>query len=781
MNATLEAPAVAPLTLQSAIDCALGRVAPLWPLGHFVAVNPFVGFSHLPFVEACQILQRTAGAAPLQTPAQYLSAFQNGAIHSEDLRAVADSEWSFERLISALENAGDGCEDGAIPTVADLLDQQRPHAHWSVFIVEEISKWCGVAFDENQTTWKSPWKSLGLFAAWREAAAHDRNPEAFGLVGFRKFVAALPDSPSACISHCMAMIAPKHMDAADFLQRQLATISGWAGYVKYLVREDELRGGKNPALLELLAIRLAYDAALFQAFSRDGVMRGDRRHQPAPAHDPEMLGALARWQSAYERGYQRELVKMLVAQPSTHPASRPVVQAVFCIDVRSEILRRHLEASLPGSQTMGFAGFFGFPVAHRPAGADHSAARCPVLLVPPVNSHEIENPAARLEVVRKGAWKAFQNSATSCFSFVESAGLGFAAVLGRFGRDSDDCCHASAPHLADAPLETRAAMAEGALRNMSLTANFARLVFICGHGSHSANNPYASALDCGACGGHAGDVNARLAAATLNDMDVRNTLAENGIRIPDDTLFIAGLHDTLGDDVTLLDLEAIPASHAAEVAALQTALAGAGAATRDERSASLGIHIRSAELLGFAVRSRGRDISQVRPEWGLANNAALLVAPRSRSAALKLDGRVFLHDYDAAADSELKVLTLILCAPVVVASWINLQYYASRVDPLRYGSGDKALHHVVGGIGVMEGNSGDLRTGLPIQSIHDGGKFVHEPRRLTVVIDATRSSIDEVLGAQEGVRQLIDHGWIHLVALEGQSAFRRVAHGWTAF
>ena len=131
------------------------------------------------------------------------------------------------------------------------------------------------------------------------------------------------------------------------------------------------------------------------------------------------------------------------------------------------------------------------------------------------------------------------------------------------------------------------------------------------------------------------------------------------------------------------------------------------------------------------MRARGHDISQVRPEWGLANNAALVAAPRSRSAALKLDGRVFLHDYDAAADPELKVLTLILCAPVVVASWINLQYYASRIDPLRYGSGDKALHHVVGGIGVMEGNCGDLKTGLPIQSIHDGKKFIHEPRRLT--------------------------------------------------
>ncbi len=779
MNVTLDHTAVSPPALETAIDSALGRVAPLWPLGHFVAVNPFAGLANLPFAQACEILQRTTGAAPVQTPAQYLAALHDGTIHPDDLRSVADAEWTFERLISSMENAEDADEDGVIATVADLLDQQRPHAHWSVFVIEEISKWCGVAFDENQTTWKSPWRMLGLFSAWREAAAHDRNPEAFGLTGFREFVAGLPESPEACIEYCMAMLAPQRIEPADFLQRQLATISGWAGYVKYLVREDELRGAKNTALLELLAIRLAYDAALFHAFARDGIIRADWRHQSPPVHKPDMLEALARWQSAYERSYQRELVGKLVAQPSRLPVERPVAQAVFCIDVRSEVLRRHLEASLPGSQTIGFAGFFGFPVDHKLAGADHSAARCPVLLVPPVDSCEPEDPKARLTVARKGAWKAFQNSATSCFSFVESVGLGFAAVLGRFGRHTADCCHAPSPHLAGVPVETRAAMAEGALRNMSLTKNFARVVLICGHGSHSANNPYASALDCGACGGHAGDVNARLAAATLNDADVRKALADKGIAIPDDTVFIAGLHDTLSDEVALFDLADVPAGHAAEVSALQAALASAGAATRKERAASLGIAAQTPDQLDAAVRGRGHDISQVRPEWGLANNAALVAAPRSRSAALKLDGRVFLHDYDAAADPELKVLTLILCAPVVVASWINLQYYASRIDPLRYGSGDKALHHVVGGIGVMEGNCGDLKTGLPIQSIHDGEKFVHEPRRLTVVIDTARTSIDQVLAAQESVRQLFDHGWIHLVALEGGNSFRRTADGWT--
>ena len=769
--------------LSADIAEALSRIPPLWPLKHFVAVNPFVGLINRPFTEACGLLQRTVGAAPLQSPADYLAAYRSWSISQTDLEAAADSEWTPQRLVAALESAKSSPAVAPIATVADLLDQERPRAHWSVFVVEEISKVCAITFDENQTTWNSPWKSLGLYASWRDASLHDRNPEAFGLTGFRAFVGTLPTDAEACIEHCLRILSPQKVKLADFLHRQLATVSGWAGYVQYLVREDTLRGRTNSSLHQLLAVRLAYDAALFSAFANDAVFRADWRDQTAPAGDAQLLTALTRWQLAYEIGYQRNLAHALAAQPSAQPQTRPAAQAIFCIDVRSEVFRRHLEAALPGLQTTGFAGFFGFPVAHQPAAAP-AGARCPVLLVPPVDTCEPLSAAdavlARAHQAEAGAWKAFQNSATSCFSFVESAGLAFGAILGKTARPVSPACSRVAPDFKSASPETRAALAEGALRNMSLTQNFARLVLICGHGSQSANNPYASALDCGACGGHAGDVNARLAAATFNDPQVRAQIALKGIPIPADTVFVAGLHNTATDDVTLFDLERVPASHAGDLNQLRTALLAAGTQTRRERAPKLGLGGVPADRLDAAVRERAHDIAQVRPEWGLANNAALIVAPRSRTASLQLDGRAFLHDYDAAADTENKVLTLILCAPVVVGSWINLQYYASRVDPQRYGSGNKILHNVVGGLGVLEGNSGDLKVGLPLQSIHDGEKFVHEPRRLTVFIDVARERIDTVLAAQAGVRQLFDHGWIHLVALEGAHAYRYTLDGWQA-
>lgn len=768
--------------LGASISAALVRIPPLWPLRHFVAVNPFVGLVDRPFSTASELLLQVAGAAPLQSASDYREAYRAGQIEPADLATAAGAEWTPSALIEALEGPPSNAKAVTICTVADLLDHERPRAHWSSFVVDEISKWCAVTFDENQTTWTTPWKNDGLYVAWRAAAAHDRNPEAFGLAGFRSFVGNLPNDPVAAIAACVKVLERQGPDLPDFLHRQLVSIAGWAGYVQYRVREDTLRGRQNGMLSDLLAIRLAYDAALFRAFAADLEFVAGWRRATSPASDSRQLAALARWQFAYEAGYQRRLARALAEQPATRQSGRPDVQAVFCIDVRSEVFRRHLERALPGTQTIGFAGFFGFPVTHRVELGGIPAARCPVLLVPPVETCEpvsLEVGARiRAERAAAGAWKAFQNSAASCFSFVESVGLGFGVALGRPAAAGRLSCARVAPSFIEASLEMRAALAAGALRNMSLVGNFARLVLICGHGSESANNPYASGLDCGACGGHAGDVNARLAAQTLNDTSVRAHLAQQGLVLPADTVFLAGLHNTTTDDLMLFDLERLPESHREDVARLRDALGRAGAAARRERAPALGLARWPDDQVDAAVRARAVDIAQVRPEWGLANNAAFVAAPRSRTAELKLDGRVFLHDYESSADLEDNVLTLILCAPVVVASWINLQYYASRIDPARYGSGNKVLHNVVGGLGVLEGNGGDLKVGLPLQSIHDGKAFTHEPRRLAVYIEAEPERIRAVLEKNPSVRQLFDHEWLHLFSLQGSDCLRYKTGQW---
>ena len=96
---------------------------------------------------------------------------------------------------------------------------------------------------------------------------------------------------------------------------------------------------------------------------------------------------------------------------------------------------------------------------------------------------------------------------------------------------------------------------------------------------------------------------------------------------------------------------------------------------------------------GNQVKSRSRDWSETRPEWALAGCQAFIAAPRARTKGKGLEGRAFLHDYDWQKDEGFGILELILTAPVVVASWISLQYYGSVVAPDVFGAGNKLLHN----------------------------------------------------------------------------------------
>jgi uncharacterized protein YbcC (UPF0753/DUF2309 family) len=177
---------------------------------------------------------------------------------------------------------------------------------------------------------------------------------------------------------------------------------------------------------------------------------------------------------------------------------------------------------------------------------------------------------------------------------------------------------------------------------------------------------------------------------------------------------------------------------------------------------------------------RALDWSEVRPEWGLAGNAAFIVGPRSMTSKLDLDGRAFLHSYEHRRDSDGSVLELIMTAPMVVAHWINMQYFVSSVDPENFGSGSKTLHNVVGKFGLLSGGNGDLMTGLPWESLHTGSKFQHQPLRLLSVIAAPRAAIQQVIEKHEFLESLFKNEWMHLICVEDDRIFRYESSGkWT--
>ncbi|MCW5737098.1 MAG: DUF2309 domain-containing protein [Enhydrobacter sp.] len=575
--------------------------------------------------------------------------------------------------------------------------------------------------------------------------------------------------------------------------------------------QRELQGGADTSLLELLAIRLAWEAVILEAYHGNAaIAQAWAAARKVIADAPENDNGLAAdivLQSAYEKAWQKSFFATLAGSGAPNWHCRTLVQAVFCIDVRSETFRRALEAVSPEVETAGFAGFFGFPIDYVPMGSSRGSARCPVLLTPRFTVRESVNGADAHEastllqsrIVRRrmaNAWASFKTAAVSSFGFVETTGWAYAAKLAGdtlgltrpvphpaahgLGARAHRCLGPSiAPadtgvHASGLTAEDRLDTAEAVLGAMSMRRGFARFVLLVGHGSTTVNNPHATGLDCGACGGHAGDANARVAAAVLNDPQVRRGLAGRGIDVPQETRFLACLHDTTTDEITIFDEEAVPASHRADLARLKVWLEAAGHRARAERARSLGIA--DADIPDREVKRRSTDWSQVRPEWGLAGCAAFIAAPRERTRGRDLGGRAFLHSYDWREDNDFKVLELILTAPMIVASWISLQYYGSTVDNGVFGSGNKVLHNVVGTLGVLEGSGGDLRVGLPWQSVHDGVRLAHEPLRLTVVIEAPTEAIDAIIARHEAVRHLIEHGWVHLFALSGERpTFQRYA------
>ena len=782
-------------TILQAADRAARAIPPVWRLGSRVAVSADLGGTGELLATAAVRLRRTGGVALTMPRSWYAARLRSGEIADADLQAALDAAPAQLRpaTLAALKQALEAERPAAqaIPTVAELA-RDLSGIDWPRLVEDRVSHFAAGYYDQGQALWVGAPPARGAWAAWRAVAMHDLTPEIVGLEGFAQTVADAPADAEAALANCVATLGLTEAALESCFHRLLTTMGGWAQVARHQLWQAELAGGTDGAVTDLLAIRIAWEAALLRQYGaalepqwRAAVAT---HAEPAAATPDEAIDAIL--QEAAERAAQRRLHALLVAKPAAPTAQdRPALQMAFCIDVRSEVFRRALETVDPGIRTLGFAGFFGLGIGHRRFASDVVEARLPVLLKPGLlTCSGTTTPAtdkadvtARIAARARRAWGRFKLAAISSFAFVEAAGPLYAGKLLSDGLalKRHPAPNDPAPRLAaNLDAGTKIATAASVLKAMSLTGGFARLVLLAGHGANVVNNPHASALHCGACGGYSGEVNARLLASLLNDHEVRSGLGDQGIEIPDDTLFVGALHDTTTDAVTLYADDHPSPGHAADLAQAGRWLKTAGVRARGERALRL-----PGAASGRDVPRRARDWAQLRPEWGLAGCNAFIAAPRARTAGHDLAGRAFLHDYDWRADPGFGVLELILTAPVVVASWISLQYYGSSVAPQTFGAGNKLLHNVTGGIGVVEGNGGLLRVGLPWQSVHDGETLTHEPLRLSVLVEAPREAITDILERHPEVRALFDNRWLHLFALddEGRMAWRYAGDlGWEA-
>ncbi|MDE2342131.1 MAG: DUF2309 domain-containing protein [Betaproteobacteria bacterium] len=812
--------------VEAACTQACSAIAPAWPLDQAIAVNPHWGRIDRPLREVAARLAVFAGIQVFPSRDYLSQAWNAGRITGDDLRAAMTLLTAtgmpmpdLQECIGALHRPQDITR---LPLLIDILDEdplRHTRLSWREAITHQVSQTCAAYFDQDQADWR-PDRQGGLYAFWRDTLAHDHGIGVLmGLPDLGKRLAALPANRQAAEQWALERLGLPGPVWADYLEAVLLTVNGWASWCAYLGWQARLEGKTDEHLRELLAVRLAWGAILLECTSGAAARRAFAELQQAWGQAPavlskaeDALGVDELWQLALETGYQRELAAQLRSPTAGAAASAAVeVQAAFCIDVRSEPLRRLLEASWPALQTIGCAGFFGLPAAYAPLATDLRRPQLPGLLAPAlvIEDRLVEKSAqgayalqrkqekARQARQRRFAWarqwRAASRWASGAFPFVEAVGLAYLGKLGGWlkpsgtRRRNDDLAGLPAhyrsvnrPRLYGLDTKTKADLAAGILHALGLDHDIAPLVLLIGHGSQSANNAHAAALDCGACCGQTGEVNARALAALLNEPAVRDGLVARGIPLPAETVFVAGLHNTTTDEVEWFDLDLLPKGAPAQWARVQAVFEEACDRLRRLRAPSLDLNPDEGRTpLLSRLRQRANDGAQTRPEWGLAGNAAFIIAPRRSTRGLSLQGRCFLHDYEAANDPDGSVLELLMTAPMLVTHWINWQYHASTCEPGRLGSGNKLLHNVVGGrIGVFEGNGGDLRIGLSRQSLHDGHRWIHEPLRLTVVIEAPAQSIDRVIERHAVVRNLLRNGWLHLWCLEDGQLSRHVAEGW---
>jgi uncharacterized protein YbcC (UPF0753/DUF2309 family) len=709
------------LTIKELVASAADIVAPVWPLKTFIAVNPLQGVENLPFEEAVFQAERHRN----------------------------------------INNDGTAGRES---------------------VNRELIKWCSIFFDDGQATIPMPNRDRGFYRAFADLARYDRRLNKSKAID--KMLASLPDSPDEAITKFLGQLRIPAHQYEDFLRQSLAALPGWSGYIKWKESgKNCTENAKHPAtLVDYVAVRLVLTCILWPEASYS-----EGRDTPMPSYLTGLPAA--------ETQYRQSLIEQLLPQVrgiADSRRSRPDAQLIFCIDVRSEPFRRAIEVQ-GKYETFGFAGFFGLPVRLKGFDDEQAHDSFPVLLKP---RHEVCERALEVGLAciqRHNRGRALLQLATSFyqwlkynfatpFALVEMLGpwLGLRMLARTFAPSllsklAESARSALVPAVPTEmgfdgiTLSQQADYGESALQMMGLNDNLAPLVVFCGHGSSTKNNAYFSALDCGACGGNHGGGNARILAAILNNQLVRAILADRGLIIPQDTLFLAAEHDTTTDRVELYQSPSTGDDHQRRIDSLTADLAKAGIENAQARSRSFGLPPLRGKSATRLTKRRSLDWAEVRPEWGLARNAAFIVGPRELTRKVNLEGRCFLHSYDWEMDKTGKILTAILTAPMVVAQWINNQYLFSTLDNIAYGAGSKVTQNVTGKFGVMQGNASDLMHGLPLQSVYiDDDKPYHEPLRLLTVVYAPRQNVLALVERNPVLQRLFFNGWVQLSVIDPQ-------------
>lgn len=765
------------LSILSKIEKASRVIGKTWPLYSFVTSNPLSGYENIHFKKAVQNAENLFGGKVFPAAAVFRQAWQEGEIDKKELLTLFS------------ENGIKLSPEDSLLQLDAIRSVKTENANSELDRV--MVKWLMVFMDEGLAEWEMPNKCDGFYKAWRILAKYD---EAIGI----KRQNDIPKTNSEAIEQVLSDYSEK--EHLKIIESHLAALPGWTGYIKYRTETHSAWQEEYSITLEdYLGVRLWIAKSLkVEILPKENELQTKK----------EISGLQYLWLKAWEKTWQNDLVRKLENQTEDDKlpkseADVPDAQMVFCIDTRSELIRRNVE-SKGNYETFGYAGFFGIAMDYKNLEDGISRKSCPPIVpsayqvseIPQKNKeHQFDRYQKRNDKLKFTDYflKRMKNMLPSAFGYVEGSGVFYGMSLlsrtlipeylynpKRKNRLSHE--HSCEPKInsthtqetldSNIALEEKTAIVKSAFDLMGWR-NFSPLVLFVGHGSHSANNPFGSSLDCGACAASPGRHNARMLAKLANLPEVRNALEyHHNLNIPESTVFIGAEHNTTTDEIVLFDSE-IPDSHKNQLQQLKINLQKAQETATQER-----LHKNEKSIA--EAHKKTNNWAETRPEWGLAKNAGFIVGPRSLTKNTNLNGHCFLHSYNWELDREGKALEGIMQGPMVVTQWINNHYYFSTVDNEKFGGGSKITHNITGKFGVVQGNGGDLKAGLPLQSVNETDeKMYHRPLRLSVLIQAPKENIQEILQKNENLRSLLENEWIYLMVMDPtkQNAIERFQKG----
>jgi uncharacterized protein YbcC (UPF0753/DUF2309 family) len=638
-----------------------------------------------------------------------------------------------------------------------------------------------------------PFEQSGLLNAVRRLDA--LSPVSFFKT--KKARTLLHDS-SITISSLLHILIGNEALFEEYIFDQQFSHRGWSGMVATLEEKpDALLYPKKISLQDAIILELLIEIDTLE-YKLDGKWKplGEISSLQsinifADTQLTELQEVLMIWQDAFEWSYYDEVMGALrvYGESKKEEKIKPdekSFQAIFCIDEREYSLRHYVETADPACETFGAPGFFGVEFYFHPAHAQFYEKLCPAPVSPKYLIKEIEesHPGHK----RKQEVMYTKSSHTLMRGFLSSYLLGIPSlaklVFNIFYPTMSPAIADAFDHMdtnAQLTLEyngerdeekglqvgfTTIEMAdrvEKLLRGIGLIKDFSPLVYVIAHGSSSANNPHHGAHDCGACSGRPGAVNSRVFAAMANNSAVREELAKRGLKIPNETCFIGGLHDTAADLIAFFDEQQLDEKHSSLHRGNKEIFEKALDKNAKERSRRfMSINTRNPlEKIREDIKKRSVSYFEPRPELGHGTNALCILGRRSMTKDLFLDRRAFLNSYDYTTDPDGKYLLNVITPLPTVCGGINLEYYFSRMDNYKLGAGTKLPHNVMGLIGVANSSDGDLRPGLPLQMIE-----VHDPIRLLMIVEHRPEVVLKVISSSPALYEWFINEWVHLTVFD---------------